>query len=112
DQVYENVLEARTDRRELGENPTARPRRVDESVQVREVARRQNQVAVDALDAGPARAERLEQRLVDGRDRHAVARLLRGEVGDAPLPRDLSAAQHRDAVAGELDLREQVLVQQ
>ena len=100
-EIDEHVLEARAQRRELREEDSARADAVDDGVQLREVARRELEVAVDARDVrARLRGPTPSRRSSSGDDRHPVARRLGRQLRDRPLRDDLARAQDRDAVAG------------
>ena len=111
-EIHEDVLEARAQRRQLLELSSRRAQAVDERIDVVEIAGGEVEVAVDALDRGSRLAKGGEERVVDAGGHELVARARGGQVLDAAGRGDAPAAQHGDAVAGALDLGEQVRVEQ
>ena len=77
-----------------------------------EIPGRKVEVAVDALDRSSGLAKGAEEGVVDAGGHELVARARSGQVLDAAGRGDAPAAQHGDAVARALDLREQVRVEQ
>src|SRR5215831_11565278 len=96
----------------LGEHRAAHPNPVDQRVDLLQIFRRDDEVTIDALDRGAGFGKGGQEPVVERIDHHAVTGDLAGQTLDRALSRDAASREHGDPVAGALDLREQMGIQE